>query len=272
MKTSSYIIPFAAALALSGFVVAGAWTSPNASAPSGNVAAPINVGSDSQTKLGSLILNADTNSPDMFGLDVFGDSRIFGRLTSDTDICVENDTQTICLSDLSDLTGNYSLDSNTSCELVFDSLLPTAADPVGVTARTGWVASDPIPAGCYAETGCVIKQEIYSKKGLHRMLMNDFYQDPTSNVWSSTHNRGGSRKNGNTTSENIVKAIGGDAGYLLVRDDRNTVSNKGSNAGSKYTEIEPNRISFYDTMAGYGHKIYFCATETVLTEDLVDNP
>ncbi len=70
----SNIITLASALALAGFITVGAWTdAPDVTPPGDNVAAPLNVGEDSQTKLGSLILNADTVSPDLVGLDVFGD-------------------------------------------------------------------------------------------------------------------------------------------------------------------------------------------------------
>ncbi len=56
-----------------------AWTGPTATPPNGNVAAPLNVGSVRQAKLGSLQVNTavpgDTN-----GLDVFGITRLFGNV------------------------------------------------------------------------------------------------------------------------------------------------------------------------------------------------
>jgi hypothetical protein len=254
-------------LLLAGFVVAGAWTDAPANPPANNVAAPLNVGTDNQTKLGSLILNASTVSPDTFGLDVFGDSRFFGRVSSDTDVCVESAAETICLTDLYNLTKNYGVQTSTSCTLYYDSM-----KDIGVTARPGWeTPNTPIPAGCYSDGGCVIRQEIYSRKGLHRALVVDFYQDAATGIWSSTYNRSGSRRNGNATSENVVAPIGRkDLGWVLIRDDRARVANVGANKGSFYVETEANRLSFYDTWSAYGHKVYFCAANTVLTEDEED--
>lgn len=254
-------------LLLAGFVVAGAWTDAPANPPANNVAAPINVGTDNQTKLGSLILNASTVAPDQFGLDVFGDSRFFGRVSSDTDVCVESAAETICLTDLYNLSKNYGVQSSTSCSLYYDSM-----KDVGAAARPGWeTPNTPIPASCYSDSGCVIRQEIYSTKGLHRALVVDFYQDSATGIWSSTYNRSGSRTNGNSTSENVVKPIGNkDVGWVLIRDDRKSVTNVGSNKGSNYTEVEKNRLSFYDTWSAYGHKVYFCSSNTVLTEDQED--
>lgn len=42
--------------------------------------APLNVGPSHQTKLGSISINTTTDSPDPFGLDVFGISRFFGNV------------------------------------------------------------------------------------------------------------------------------------------------------------------------------------------------
>lgn len=257
----------APALVLAGFLIAGAWTDAPANPPADNVAAPLNVGADNQIKLGSLVLNASVTNPDAFGLDVFGDSRFFGRVSSDTDVCVESAAETICLTDLYNLSKNYGVQSSTSCSLYYDSM-----KDIGAAARPGWeTPNEPIPAGCYSDSGCVIRQEIYSKKGLHRALVVDFYQDTATGVWSSTYNRSGSRTNGNATSENVVKPIGNsDVGWVLIRDDRARVANVGSNKGSFYVETERNRLSFYDTWASYGQKVYFCAANTVLTEDEVD--
>lgn len=279
---SKFLIPTIAAFALSGFIVAGAWTDAPSNPPANNVAAPLNVGTDNQTKLGSLILNADTNSPDVFGLDVFGDSRIFGRLTSDTDVCIENELQTICLSDLASSNGGYTLSTTESCDLAFDSM-EWQGQNIGVAGRTGYVAIE-LPDSCITNTatGCSIKQEIYKKKSktdptpvIHKVLVNDFWQSATpsndgtgASVWSSTYNRRGTRQNGNTTSNNVVPPIGGpDYGYILIRDDRATMNNKGVQTGSKYNEVDPKWISVYDTMSLYAQKIYFCDSDTILTPD-----
>ncbi len=49
-----------------------AWTGPTMSPPNGNVAAPLNSSSSTQSKLGSLILNAGTPIQNAIGLTVFG--------------------------------------------------------------------------------------------------------------------------------------------------------------------------------------------------------
>lgn len=282
MVNSKFTVLLVAIMTLSGFVVAGAWTDAPANPPANNVAAPLNVGTDNQTKLGSLILNADTVSPDVFGLDVFGDSRIFGRLTSDTDVCIENDLQTICLSDLASSNNSYTLSTSESCDLVYDSMT-WQGENIGVAGRTGYVSVE-LPDNCITDgtSGCAIKQEVYKKKTskdptpvIHKVLVNDFWQSATpsndgtgASVWSSTYNRKGTRQNGNTTSTNIVPPIGGeDVGYILIRDDRATMNNTGVQKGSKYNEVDPKWVSMYDSMSGYAQKVYFCNSDTILTPD-----
>ena len=63
-----------------GVTYAFAWTGPTATPPNGNVAAPINVGSSIQTKLGGLILNGSTTSQLSTGLTVFGQSIFDGSI------------------------------------------------------------------------------------------------------------------------------------------------------------------------------------------------
>ncbi len=70
---------------LAGILVGGAayvkaWTGPTLSPPNGNISAPLNVGSSTQTKLGSLIVNAATPIQNAIGLTVFGNSIFNGNL------------------------------------------------------------------------------------------------------------------------------------------------------------------------------------------------
>jgi hypothetical protein len=55
-----------------------AWTGPTLSPPNGNISAPINVGSSTQTKLGSLIVNAASPVQNAVGLTVFGTTSMAG--------------------------------------------------------------------------------------------------------------------------------------------------------------------------------------------------
>lgn len=57
-----------------GVSYAFAWTGPTTTPPGNNVSAPINVGYNSQSKSGQLILNAATSSPYATGLLAFGES------------------------------------------------------------------------------------------------------------------------------------------------------------------------------------------------------
>jgi hypothetical protein len=63
-----------------GAAYAKAWTNPAMSPPNGNVSAPINISSSTQTKLGSLILNAASPIQNAIGLTVFGTSSFSGAL------------------------------------------------------------------------------------------------------------------------------------------------------------------------------------------------
>lgn len=56
-----------------------AWTGATTAAPTGNVSAPVNVGSLTQTKLGGLFLNT-SSTPVPIGLEVFGQSIFNGKI------------------------------------------------------------------------------------------------------------------------------------------------------------------------------------------------
>lgn len=258
----SNLISLVAGAILGSVLIAGAWTDAPANPPADNVAAPINVGSDNQTKLGSLILNASTVAPDQFGLDVFGESRFFGKIMTDTDVCIENTAGTICLSDLGGVGPTYGLDTQTSCTLYYDSM-----KDIGISARPGYeTPSDPLPDSCFSPSGCTVKQEIYNSKGIYKLSYINYIQDATDGAWTSTHNRGYGLKNGNTAYHNVLPHVGHkDYGWVLTRDDAPASTNYGSNRGNGYVEQDKNRWSFYDTLSSYGQKIYFCTGNVNLT-------
>lgn len=56
------------------------WTAPSSAPPGNNVDAPINVGVDSQSKLGQLLINTDLANPFVTGLKVFGKSEFLGAV------------------------------------------------------------------------------------------------------------------------------------------------------------------------------------------------
>jgi hypothetical protein len=76
-----------------------AWTGPTLPAPSGNVSAPLNVGSSVQTKFGSLILNSALPIQNAIGLTVFGTSTLYG-------LTLANGTQAVNRVLVSDASGN----------------------------------------------------------------------------------------------------------------------------------------------------------------------
>jgi hypothetical protein len=262
MNKTNFITLVAGAI-LGSVVVAGAWTEAPANPPADNVAAPINVGVDNQTKLGSLILNASTVSPDQYGLDVFGESRFFGKIMTDTDVCIENAAGVTCLSDIAGLGPTYGLDTTSTCTLYYDSM-----KDIGVKARPGYESpAQPIPDSCFSPTGCTVKQEIWNAKGIYKLSYITYAQDKDDGAWTSTHNRGYGLKNGNTASHNVLPHAGGkDYGYILTRDDAPNQNNVGSNAGTKYVELDKDRWSFYDTLSTYGQKVYFCSGSVNLSE------
>jgi hypothetical protein len=79
MKTTSTInrIATIAGLSLGAFalsVAAQTWTAPTQSAPNGNVAAPVNIGSILQTRLGDLVINGSLN---VGGLGILSSNYVF---------------------------------------------------------------------------------------------------------------------------------------------------------------------------------------------------
>lgn len=84
---------------------AGTWTAPTATAPNGNVDAPINTGLDAQFKLGQLNVNTDTTNPYAVGFTTWGQSIFNGNLTVTN--TVPNQTR-ITLNERGDVAGQHS--------------------------------------------------------------------------------------------------------------------------------------------------------------------
>lgn len=72
MKNFKFNIIVLAMLLFGLASVSNAWSGPTELPPGGNVPAPINTGTTSQSKLGSLLLNTATVNPFVVGLTVFG--------------------------------------------------------------------------------------------------------------------------------------------------------------------------------------------------------
>lgn len=69
------------ALVLGAGAIQAAWTPPTLPPPDGNVDAPINVGLNTQSKLGQLLINTSVTNPYAVGMVVFGNA-IFGTNTA----------------------------------------------------------------------------------------------------------------------------------------------------------------------------------------------
>ncbi len=63
-----------------GASYAKAWTGPTMSPPNGNISAPLNISSSTQSKLGSLVLNSSSPIQNAIGLTVFGTTSLNGGL------------------------------------------------------------------------------------------------------------------------------------------------------------------------------------------------
>jgi len=72
MKNLKFNFLLLAVVVLGFASISNAWTGPTDAPPNGNVAAPLNSGITSQSKLGSLLLNTTTVNPFVTGLTVFG--------------------------------------------------------------------------------------------------------------------------------------------------------------------------------------------------------
>ena len=77
---ASALIGLAVIIGAASIQAASTWTAPSTAAPGGNADAPINVGLNSQSKLGQLLVNTDISNPFTVGLDVWGKTILNGGL------------------------------------------------------------------------------------------------------------------------------------------------------------------------------------------------
>ncbi len=120
-----------------------------------------------------------------------------------------------------------------------------------------------LPTDCKTNegAGCIIRQKIYRRYALpgwagwyydklYAVRDYEYRQDtsPTGSsadqLWWSSHNAAGNKKNGDTTSSNVTKAFS----YLYLRDDANVTGG----------ETDNDKLSAYDYARTYGMEIYFC--------------
>ncbi len=78
-QTLTLTIMAAVAIGIS-VTYAATWVGPTATAPNGNIEAPINASNNTQAKLGSLILNSNTPVQNAIGLTVFGTTLLNGNI------------------------------------------------------------------------------------------------------------------------------------------------------------------------------------------------
>jgi hypothetical protein len=89
-KTSAFYIAFCLSLMIGGAVSLQAWTAPSSIAPGGNVEAPLNVGTTTQTKAGGIVTSGFRSLLDAFfdGPVTVGTASLPAALNVNGDICL----------------------------------------------------------------------------------------------------------------------------------------------------------------------------------------
>ena len=110
-----------------------------------------------------------------------------------------------------------------------------------------------VPSSCKSDTGCVIKQEIYIKKGNSSVLklvkQYDYLQ--TGNKWTSTY-RTGLHVNGDSKYTDIIPPV-------RELDDRKLYLKDDYYVKGKTDEKDENKWIFIDRSTKYGMKVYICS-------------
>ncbi len=221
-----------------------AWTGPTGSAPSGNIPAPINVGSSIQEKVGALIVNSSTSSPAASGLFSFGTSVFYGKILSAEDICipelgsgetsvynqvgaltnfVNNPTQSVnCLTKVA----NYALRSYMALANQTETSQCTASvttNPAPFNQSLAIYTSVTLPDYCRNGNICSIFQTITDTAGAavrHRVIG---FSQSANGIWWSSDNTDGALINGDSLSNNIATDY--NTATVLIRDDRTGTEN-----------------------------------------------
>ncbi len=173
MKSANPIKQYSIAMLLGLGMVLGvstlqaAWTAPPDPPPTQNIAAPLNVGLNTQSKLGQLFINTDTAAPYALGLRVFGQAEFEGKVVAKNGLqMTQNAGDSKFLR--SDSTGNASW-----------QYLPPASVPIK------WVAFNGI--GCTGGAGvneCEIQQAsgistvIRMSQGIYKVIFDEPYNTP----------------------------------------------------------------------------------------------
>ncbi len=258
------------------------WTGAPENPPEDNAAAPLNVGDEDQEKTGPLIVNSGLVS--QIGLAVFGDAEFDGGIVAEGDICTNVNGDEICLGSMVAPVESsfqcsapvfnsmlYKGDPDADCSATADACTPKSSRVVGYS-------SIDVPPSCSTPEGCVIRYQLYNSKNVlditryTRFIQETAVQTNGGRKWWSEHNKKGSAVNGDTTTSNVIPPMQrtlstGAVQWLLVRDDRASMTNIGENARTNYTEIGSTRLSAYDTRTDRGMAVSFCFN-TEVTSDI----
>jgi hypothetical protein len=258
------------------------WTGAPENPPEENAPAPLNVSDEDQEKTGPLIVNSGLVS--QIGLAVFGDAEFDGGILAQGDICTTVNGDEICLGSMV-----APVESSFQCSApVFNSMLyrgetdpdcsATADACTPKSSRVVGYQSIEIPSSCSTPEGCVIRYQLYNSKNVlditryTRFIQETDAQANGGRKWWSEYNKKGSAVNGDGTTSNVIPPMRrtlstGAVQWLLVRDDRASMTNIGENARTNYTETSSSRLSAYDTRTDRGMAVSFCY-DTEVTSDI----
>jgi len=138
-----------------------------------------------------------------------------------------------------------------NCEVIYDSYTSGGVAYKDAAYKYDYGVKT-FPSSCKADSGCIIKQEVYDSKGLKLVRRYTYSQtvregDANDNWWSS-YRTVGSYINGDTATTDIIPAYS----YLYLRDDYYYSS------GTQ--ERDENKWTFIDKTVLYGMKVYICNT------------
>ncbi|MDB5258988.1 MAG: hypothetical protein JWO73_196 [Candidatus Taylorbacteria bacterium] len=258
-------------LVLAGYSIAKA--APCGAPGTCNAAAPINVGSGLQVKLGGLSVGsflAAGNSLILGNLGIGTTSSpanldVVGKIHASDDICITGPTGERCLSDVpEDTTVNLTCSTVAALDTMPTTPTPATTYSTGLTgvANREWWAPVAMPASCKTDAGCVIKEEIYTAKGLWGVRQFDYVQNSTNNNWWSSYQKRGNYVNGDTLATDVISRS-------TNSNDPNNITTMGmqddkvvTTAPRTVNEHSADTFTSFDTRTDAGMKIYFCSYDS----------
>ncbi len=142
---------------------------------------------------------------------------------------------------------------------VFDSPVANPKNAQGNNKYDRKINLANVGPGCLTNTGCIIKQEIYYNSSKVIMLklarQYNYNQNPVSNLWWSSYQISGEKRNGDTAYDWIIPEYGS----LYLNDDQDNLNGLSSDDETSSTEW-----AALDRSNSYGMKIYICSEEPII--------